>query len=161
VASDSTQQPPSLTWPSKIYRLIASSLWVFWLGGVTFYIAIVVPVGGEVLGADVQGQVTERVTWYINLMSAMVTVQLAIEWFALRSRWMAVAFFIQLISVIILVVLHGDLARMMQGNPSSLKADADFYTLHRIYLWVSTAQWLNAILLHFRFYALSWRKSRT
>ena len=50
--------------------MIAQAIWMMWLGGLTFYIAFVVPIGGEVIGAAQQGEITGRVTaiyqcaWY-------------------------------------------------------------------------------------------------
>src|SRR5947209_19521490 len=49
-------------------------LWLlmFWLGGFTFYAAVVVPIGTEVLGSAAdQGWITRRVTPWLNVAGAV------------------------------------------------------------------------------------------
>ena len=52
----------------------------FWQGGFTFYAAVVVPVGQQVLHSHLrQGFVTQQVTNYLNLTGAIALVPLAWE----------------------------------------------------------------------------------
>jgi hypothetical protein len=143
------------------YRLIASSLWIFWLGGVTFYISIVVPVGGDVLGADVQGRVTERVTWYINWIGVAVIVLMLSEARRRRSLTLLLSTVVHSLTLAFLFASHTDLSAMMHGAESRIFAEWSFYYVHGVYLWVSTVQWLNALLVHFLFLAVGWQSRTT
>ena len=52
-------------------RLLVLAAFAFWQGGFTFYAAVVVPVGTEVLGSSMeQGSITRRVTVYLNMAGA-------------------------------------------------------------------------------------------
>ena len=72
-------------------RLLVLAALMFWQGGFTFYAAVVVPVGKEVLGSHFnQGRITRRVTVYLNLAGAVALLPLA--WDAAASadraaRW--------------------------------------------------------------------------
>ena len=48
---------------------------MFWLGGFTFYAAVVVPIGREVLGSA-QSDVTRHVSFYLNLTAAIALLPL-------------------------------------------------------------------------------------
>ncbi len=74
---------------SKLWRILLESAWIFWLGGMTFYIAIVVPVGGEILGAATQGEVTQSVTWYMNLAGLLAISVWGVEHWR-RDAWAGV-----------------------------------------------------------------------
>lgn len=81
-------------------RLVVLGALMFWQGGFTFYAAVVVPVGQEVLGSHFkQGRITRRVTVYLNLAGALALVPLAWDTVASpdrsrrlrRLRWLTVA----------------------------------------------------------------------
>jgi hypothetical protein len=148
----------SLGWLEHSYRLVASSLWIFWLGGITFYISIVVPIGGEVLGADIQGQVTERVTWYINWIAVAVAVLMLFEARRRQSWLLLLSTVVHSLTLAFLLASHADLSAMMRGEASKILANWSFYSVHRVYLWVTTVQWLNALLVHFLFLAAGWQR---
>jgi Domain of unknown function (DUF4149) len=114
-----------------------------WVGGFTFYSAVVIPVLHESLGSLDTGYITQRVTDYLNAAGG---VTLALWWLAAwfdRSAkpdlarhlrlWFLVATTIILLA---LVGLH-DLMDQRLGS-GSLRG---FYPLHRIYVIASTAQW--------------------
>jgi hypothetical protein len=66
-------------------RFIVMTAFVFWLGGFTFYISIVVPLGTEQLGAIGQGFITREVTKSINI-SATIALALALAEFVVGPR---------------------------------------------------------------------------
>lgn len=116
-----------------------------WWGGLTFYSAVVVPVGTEVLeSTELQGLVTQQVTRYLNGLGLLAVG--AICWILLRlegGRSVAKAKELLALASILLALqgglcwLHGELGRQ-------LIEDADreaFYNTHRIYLLLIAVQW--------------------
>jgi hypothetical protein len=116
-----------------------------WWGGLTFYSAVVVPVGTEVLeSTELQGLVTQQVTRYLNALGLLAVG--AIIWILLRlkgARSIARAKELLAIGATLLALqgglywLHGELGRQ-------LIEDADreaFYNTHRIYLLFIAVQW--------------------
>jgi hypothetical protein len=68
-----------------IRRFLVIAALMFWQGGFTFYAAIVVPIGTEVLGsAAEQALITRRVTWQINMTGAVALAIFAWDTFATR-----------------------------------------------------------------------------
>ena len=49
------------------------------------------------------------------------------------------------LSLVTLVLLHPSMDSMLDVADHSVDEPEKFYTLHRIYLWVSTFQWLATI----------------
>src|SRR5437016_2549743 len=117
---------------------------MFWQGGFTFYAAVVVPVGQEVLGSHRrQGFITRRVTTYLNLTGAAALLPLA--WDAAASgdranrrrlRWLA--WLVMLLAQATLFGLHDYLDQLMDPEAWSLTDRHTFRSGHRWYLWVST-----------------------
>ena len=115
-----------------------------WVGGFTFYSAVVIPVLHESLGSLETGYVTQRVTDYLNAASG---VAVALWWlaawadrpdgpsFAGRARLGLLAATTLILAG--LIALH----RIMDGRLESGSLRG-FYPLHRAYLVASTAQWL-------------------
>ena len=124
----------------KQFRLFAAVVaFALWWGGLTVYASIVVPVGTEVFSPTEQGFVTQRVTHWINVLAA---VWLASSYVGTKlDRQLTALWCIQLVLLTTLVPLHWWLDGML--NPSSLSVtDGDqFYEVHRLYLWLTTAQW--------------------
>jgi hypothetical protein len=127
---------------------------MFWQGGFTFYAAIVVPIGTDVLGsAAEQARVTRLVALNLNIVAAISLVLLAWDIVATRSRrslywsrwllWLGMA-----ICLMILLFVYPQLDRLFHGEEAFLdRADrATFKPLHRFYLWVTTTQWSCALL---------------
>jgi hypothetical protein len=127
-------------------RCLVLAALLFWQGGFTFYAAVVVPVGQEVLGSHVrQGLITRRVTGYLNLAGAVALVPLA--WGAAACRagrlrrllwlcWLGMALLLAW-----LAWLHPRLDALIDVEARSILDRQDFRPLHRLYLWVSTFQW--------------------
>lgn len=114
-----------------------------WVGGFTFYSAVVIPVLHESLGSLDTGYVTQRVTDYINAAGGVALVLWWLSAWVDCSAGSAVARRTRLIllattSVLLvgLIALHW----IMDGRLES-GGLRDFYPLHRIYLVASTAQW--------------------
>ena len=133
------------------------TLWMllsFTFGGFLFYAGIVVPTGTSVLGTTTQGFVTRHVTRALNV-SVLVTVA-ALCWdiyvqrirrkrWATRSLTGAVAWIA--ITCGILWFLHGKLNAQLSDDEFAVLDGTQFYAMHRIYLWVSTLQWLSSLIV--------------
>jgi uncharacterized membrane protein len=69
-------------------RVVSLFLIMLWWGGLTFYSAIVVPIGTNVLqSSEQQGLVTQQVTKYLNALGLVAAVVLA--WNAWQYRAIA------------------------------------------------------------------------
>jgi Na+-driven multidrug efflux pump len=134
------------------YTVLAALL--FWQGGFTFYASVVVPVGQQVLASHRrQGAITRRVTNYLNLSGAVALVPLAGDLFGTRdpsrrrrrARWGT--WFGMLLTLGMLVVLHQRLDQLLTANAGGSPFEEEsFHTAHRAYLWVSTVQWVCALV---------------
>jgi hypothetical protein len=134
-------------------RFLVIAALMFWQGGFTFYAAVVVPTGQQVLGSHFeQGLITRQVTYWLNITGGVALVMLAGELLTGRTpgrprlRWATLAFLV--ITLGVLVALHQRLDSLLEwaeSTGSGLDREA-FRPLHRLYLWVSTAQWAGAVL---------------
>jgi hypothetical protein len=121
---------------------------MFWQGGFLFYVAVVVPIGTEVLGsAAEQALITRRVTWQLNVTGAVALAIFAWDLFMTRRRtWgRRAAWLIMAVALVVLVVLHGHLDSMFLTDQLRVVDRPTFHFWHRTYLWVSTVQWAAAI----------------
>ncbi len=135
---------------SLIFRrfLVLAAL-MFWQGGFTFYAAIVVPTGTEVLGsAAEQALITRRVTGSINVSGAVALAVFAWDAAATRrGRWgRLLAWLVMAAALAVLVVLRGRLDALFLPDELRVLDRPTFRFWHRTYLWVSTVQWGAAIL---------------
>jgi hypothetical protein len=133
---------------------------MFWQGGFTFYAAVVVPIGTDVLGSPAaQGWITRRVTGYLNLAGAVALVVLGWDVAASRDprrwrrllRWLT--WLVMATALGVLVWLHPRLDALLDVDFQEILDRRLFRGLHRRYLWVSTAQWaagIAAVLLMLR-----------
>ena len=128
---------------SLVLRFLSVLSLAVWVGGFTFYSAVVIPVLHDVLGSLDTGYVTQRVTDFLNVAGV---ASVSVWWFAVwaeRSLGSARARRLRLGSLagttlllVLLVILHRVMDRRLETG--SLRG---FYPLHRAYLIVSTAQW--------------------
>jgi len=132
-------------------RFLVLAALMFWPGGFTFYAAVVVPVGQQVLGSDLeQGFITRQVTQWLNVAGAVALVPLAWDVLAAErrrrpwGRWLAVIFL--LVTLGVLIALHQRLDSLLDLETGSVLDRRTFRPLHRVYLWVSTAQWGAAVI---------------
>jgi hypothetical protein len=132
-----------------------------WQGGFTFYAAAVVPTGQRVLGSHLaQGLVTQQVTSILNVVGVFALVAMAPEaWSrdvpfrrARRSLWIAIALMLGM-----LFALHQTMDDVLGMDPRVGFDRALFHSWHRVYLWISTAQWGCALA----FLALVLRRGTT
>ena len=135
-----------------VRRLLVLTALMFWTGGFTFYAAVVVPVGAEVLGSHrEQGYITQKVSNYLNVSGAVALLLLAWDAAATRdsspwrcrSRWLT--WLGMALSLAALVALHLHLDALLAHESSAFPV-SEFRPLHRLYLWTSTEQWGFAVL---------------
>jgi hypothetical protein len=136
----------SMTIWSSVLRLLFVVALAIYIGGFTFYSAVVIPVLHDRLESSLEtGLVTQRVTDLLNLLGL---VTLSLGWcvyglsvvFGVRSgrgsRCKIWPLMISSICLVVLLVLHRVLDRKLETGTFS-----GFYPWHRAYLWASTVQW--------------------
>ena len=140
-----------------VRRALVLAILMFWQGGFTFYAAVVVHVGHEVLSRRLQGFVTRRVTNYLNVAGVIALPLLAWDTAALgrglqtapqrRGRralrwlcWGGLA-----ITLGLLVWMHRHLDTLLDPTAFEVLDPDAFYPAHRWYLHVSTVQWACAL----------------
>ena len=132
----------------RLVTTLSLLCFAFWFGGFGFYVSAVVPIGTEVLGTALdQGMITRRVTVWLNISCAVATIAMLYESFRVqRTAWMRALPVIILLLLLGLVILHPMLDRMIDPVSMDIDDAAKFYQMHRIYLWLSTFQWIAAWL---------------
>ena len=88
-----------------------------WLGGLTFYALIVVPIGTDILGSTGQGFITQRVTNQLNLVASGVLVLLLANVARRRGRLLTATWLVLAATQVALILMHpwltfGDSARV-------------------------------------------------
>lgn len=141
----------SLFEKSRRYLLIQTLALTF--GGFLFYAGIVIPAATDVLGSTTQGFVTRRVTNSLNALGAVSTVLLVWDLIALRrarssatNKTLLFASACIGLFTLLLVWLHIRLDGMLDPSDMTVADSSLFYLLHRVYLWVSTLQWLASLI---------------
>ncbi len=134
-------------------RYLALAALFFWQGGFTFYAAVVVPVGQEVLGSHLeQGLITRRVTFFLNVSGVAGCAVLAWDLFGTADlsrwrRWTRIGLWGVMVGTLgVLFVLHARLDSLLDPEEHAVLDHRTFRHGHRIYLWLSTAQWAAALL---------------
>src|SRR5262249_56877927 len=101
-----------------VRRSLVLAALALWLGGFTFYSAVVVPIGTDRLGITSQGFITQRVTEWLNLIGAVALLPLG--WDALagaapgRGRWLRPGLWLILAATLAaLWVLHPYLSELL------------------------------------------------
>jgi hypothetical protein len=151
-----------------VRRFLVVIALMFWLGGFTFYVGVVVPIGTEVLGSALkQGRITREVTWWLNL--AAVLALLILAWDALTADNPSPRARRALIGLWLLMVLcqgalfglHAQLEQLLAAAHFDLTSDevirAAFGRAHRFYLWAHTLQWFAGVIF-IGVMLWSWRK---
>lgn len=126
---------------------------MFWQGGFTFYVSVVVPVGTAVLGSALrQGFITRQVTGWLNLTAAVALAVLACDLLLCRDTsrarsWSRAGIWsFMLACQVLLFRLHARLDGMMEEKGRILLDPEAFYPVHRVYLWTHTAQWAAGLV---------------
>jgi hypothetical protein len=114
-----------------------------WLGGFTFYSALVIPILHDQLSATEAGFVTQRVTTRLNDIGAIALVACWAEALVVRRpsnlRLRPIRLILLAATSALLLFLAG-LHRVMDDRLEMGHFD-HFYPLHRAYLIASTIQW--------------------
>lgn len=133
-------------------RFLTLAALMVWQGGFIFYTAVVVPIGTDFLGgAERQGFITRQVTDVINRFGAFSLALIAWDLAASRDPRRS-RFFLRVVLFALMVVAAGALFDLHHRLESYLDIENEvvldrhaFRPLHRIYLWVSSAQWACAV----------------
>ncbi len=138
-----------MSWLPWIARWLSYLTWAAWVGGFMFYGAIVVPILHDHLDSLEAGGITREATNWLNLLGLACLATWALGLVVARSAWPApatrLAVCAWLVSALLLLALFG-LHRTMDQRLDA-GALSDFYPLHRLYLRLSTAQWLSNLVL--------------
>ena len=133
-------------------RFLVLTTVMFWQGGFTFYAAVVVHVGSDVLGSHLeQGLVTRSVTNYLNLSGLAALAMWGWDIAAARNsavhrRWLRWALWTLLVLTLgLLAWLHPHLDGLIEER--QILDRPRFYQLHSWYLHISTVQWAASLLL--------------
>ncbi|MCP4099338.1 MAG: hypothetical protein GY748_24200 [Planctomycetaceae bacterium] len=134
---------------SIFVRITLLFAFAIWWGGFTFYASVVVPVGSEILGSSrTQGFITQVVTHWLNVASALTILMLALDLWLNRQARKTFNFVLEtgiaiglLICLATLVFLHPKMDELISLAGETISDEAEFYKIHRVYLWVSTIQW--------------------
>jgi hypothetical protein len=134
-------------------RFLVVQALMLWQGGFLFYAIAVVPAGTQAIGSSAQGAVTARATDTLNLIGvlglALTCWELALtkDPNARRTaaRWWCWAF--AFVCQYLLFSLHQLLDYFMDPERRHVVIVPPFYTVHRMYLWVSSVLWLSCLLL--------------
>jgi cation transport ATPase len=135
-----------------IFYTLLIATFALWFGGFTFYVSFVVPIGTEILGsARSQGFITQQVTHWLNLAcgcaAALMLLELIFRWNDLKRpfREMQLLMILAIVGMLIgLVWIHPKMDQMLIFEDEAITDPKEFYGLHRIYLWLSTFQWVAA-----------------
>ena len=130
----------------QLRRFLAVAALAVWIGGLTFYAVVVVPVGGELLGETQQGFVTQRVTNWLNVIGAVALLLVGAYLLEHRGRLLCSNWCVLLLIEIGLCLMHVPLDRMLENETTSVLDPDRFYGIHRIYLLLTTAQWLFGVV---------------
>lgn len=126
---------------------------MFWQGGFMFYGGVVVPVGSHVLGSDTQqGFITQSVTNYLNLAGFVCLIVWTENLWRVRQRvskieWVILAVEFALLAT--LAVVHFVMDQVLDAETNSVVDYVRFGLGHKIYISVSSVQWLLSLLLLF------------
>lgn len=139
--------PTTLLITHRVLLMVALAVW---FGGFTFYTSVVVPIGTDVLGSSrTQGFVTQQVTHVLNIIGGFALAIGLIDLFVERARrsvrvttFLSVILLLLIVLWIALLFVHPMLDLMLEPEHEYVADEARFYQLHRVYLWVSTFQWL-------------------
>lgn len=134
----------------NLARFITFFAMAFAFGGFFFYAAVVVPIGTQVLGSTTQGYVTRHVTDVLNWATLVTAILVALEAFfggylLGRRRLLLACVLAILTSVGCLFWLHELLEGEMLEDEFGVDNASRFYSLHRVYLWLSTLQWIASL----------------
>jgi hypothetical protein len=146
-----------------VRRFLVIAALMFWQGGFTFYAAVVVPIGADVLQSHTkQGFITRQVSNWLNVAGGVGLALLAWDVASGKDsarwrywlRWTAWA--VALATLGMLAVLHLWLDCFLDPDHLRVLEREQYREMHRVYLWTSTTQW-GAILVWLLLTLSAWR----
>jgi hypothetical protein len=113
--------------------------WAFWWGGLTFYAAVVVPLGTEKFGSFDQGLVTQQVTRYLNVLAISVAAMTILAGLVDKRPipWVGGI----LLGGTTAVLMYQHTLLVIRIDKAGEAVADDFYSVHALYLWLTTLQW--------------------
>lgn len=136
---------------ARIRHTLALATFALWWGGFTFYAVVVIPSAHKILHSHMRvGFITQQVTHWINLVAVLALVFLLWELLSAalltpqRRRWLWGAWLVMAAMQTALFILHPMLDRLLDFTAREIIDEPRFYFLHRVYLIVSTVEWLAA-----------------
>ena len=130
---------------ARIWRTLLLLALAQWIGGLTFYGLVVVPIGTRHFGSVAQGFVTREVAPWLYALAASLVPLLAAEAWRRSSRLLAACVALFAAALLVAIILHGQLEGMLNLADRSVIDHERFYALHGVYLMVTAAQWLAGI----------------
>lgn len=134
-------------------RFVTMAALMVWQGGFIFYTAVVVPIGTAFLGtATRQGFITRQVTASMNVCGAIALGLMVWELAACQDtqklrRGCRLALYVGMVgAAVALFVLHARLDALLDVDSESVLDRTSFRPLHRAYLWISSCQWVMAVI---------------
>lgn len=134
-----------------LLRFLTVAALAVWFGGFTFYSTAVISTAQEVLHSHIRaGLITQQVTNWLNLISvpALAICFTNLIWLRKRAcKWwfqiLAASLGAMTILQVALFVFHPVLDRQIVNR--EVLDESVFFKLHRVYLFLSTAQWLATL----------------
>lgn len=148
-----------------VRRILVVAAYAFWIGGLTFYGAVVIPISTRVVGGHtLQGLVTQQVTRAVNLLAvpalAVLLWNLLAE-FGPLSRFRRAALLatwcLMLGTQVALVSMHAKLGAMVDQEARLVLERPRFDVLHERYIKLTAAQHVTSVA-HLALVLLAWRK---
>jgi hypothetical protein len=135
-------------------RLLLMLAIMFWQGGFTFYGAVVVPIGSDILGSHfMQGLITRSVTTYLNLAGVValflwgLDIALAPTTGPNGSKVRFASWGLLALTLGLQAWLHVLLDAVIDPEEFTIIDPTRFHYLHSAYLIASTIQWASSIVL--------------
>ncbi|MGL6074432.1 MAG: hypothetical protein ACRC8S_09760 [Fimbriiglobus sp.] len=142
---------------AQLRRFVVIYAFLLWQGGFVFYGAVVVPIGSDVLGSDrPQGFITQRVTVWLNFFGLVWCAALTWDCLSHRDRWRGWLVLVSLVLQLALFAIHWEMTTYLDFDTETVTSRLTFRRWHQVYLTISTAHWLMAIVVLWRTLRL-WR----
>jgi hypothetical protein len=127
---------------------------MFWQGGFMFYGGVVVPIGGRILGSEsLQGLITQSATNYLNLAGIVCMTFWGNHLWRERklhvSRFEWCLFIGTVCSLVALAVIHLSMDLIIDVRSVKVVDPVRFDLYHKLYISISSVQWLASLLLLF------------
>lgn len=136
-----------------LMRTAALAALTTWWGGLTFYAAVVVPLGSARFGAAEQGMVTRDATQWLNAMAVAAALGMGYAaWTNPAGRRFGPLLTAVLLAATtgLLAALHLELSRQINPATDEPLEATRFYHWHRAYLLTTTVQWIAGLIAFHR-----------